>query len=312
MKKKFKFSCVLFTAIILLTSCEKDPVPPKETPPPVANAGNSQVVQLPVKDNEVTLTGSGISVNGKIVGYLWSLVSGPNVPVITSPSATTTTVKELNAGTYIFQFAVIDSIGLTGVDTVSVLVKPPVQKIATIQPANNIYEGDINVYAPTTWIAPSPQLYIEAWTANGAPYTGRVALKFDYSILPAGANIDSAILYLYSAPNPLNGNKIDAQYGPENGFNIQRITSVWNFPNPFTWNSQPVITVTNQVFVSASTSTTENTIANVTALVKDQQTSGNNGFFMSLANEVTYNIRQYASSSNADASIRPKLIVYYH
>jgi hypothetical protein len=313
MKKKFKFSCVLFTAIILLTSCEKDPVPPKETPPPVANAGNSQVVQLPVKDNEVTLTGSGISVNGKIVGYLWSLVSGPNVPVITSPSATTTTVKELNAGTYIFQFAVIDSIGLTGVDTVSVLVKPPVQKIATIQPANNIYEGHIDSYNVTSFSNGDTQFDITAWTANGSEENQRTCLKLDFTGVSSTSIIDSAVLYLFAATKPHGGNNIDANFGSANAGYIQRITGVWPTSNPaYSWNKQPATTTSNQVIIPQSTSSASNTVLNITELVRDMQQFGNNGFFMKLQSEQIYNIQQYASSFNTDPSLHPKLVIWYH
>src|SRR4030095_17033155 len=95
----------ILTALCLLSlsavfySCEKDddPPPPK---PPTASAGADQTVQLPV--NSVTLTGSGSTTNGYITGYLWSLISGPNVPVITSPSSAGTTVTGLIAGAYLY------------------------------------------------------------------------------------------------------------------------------------------------------------------------------------------------------------------
>lgn len=314
MKKVFKSICVLFTAILLLVSCEKDPVtvPPKETPPPVANAGNTQIVQLPVTNDEFTLTGSGTSINGKIVGYLWSLVSGPNIPAIASPSSTSTSVKGLQAGTYIFQFAVIDSIGLTGIDTVLIMVKPGVQKIAIIQPANNIYEGHVDSYS-NSWNGGDTQFDITAWTANGSPENQRICLKFDLSALPLNAIIDTAILYLYAMPNPHGGNGVDANYGSANAGFIQRITSTWpTTVPPYTWYSQPSTTLLNQVIIPQSTSSFSNTVVDVSDLVKDMQTNGNNGFFMKLQNESTYNIRQFVTSFNNDITKHPKLIIYYH
>ena len=59
----------LLSASLLLTivfGCTKEEM----NKVPVANAGPSQNIQLPV-DN-VTLTGSGSEVDGTSVGYLWS------------------------------------------------------------------------------------------------------------------------------------------------------------------------------------------------------------------------------------------------
>ena len=39
--------------------------------------------------------------------------------------------------------------------------------------------------------------------------------------------------------------------------------------------------------------------------------NGNNGFFMQLENEATYNFRQYCSSYYTDATKRPKMILQY-
>jgi hypothetical protein len=51
----------------------------------------------------VTLDASGST--GTITSYAWTTVSGPNVPVITSPAAVTTSVTGLVPGTYIFQLS---------------------------------------------------------------------------------------------------------------------------------------------------------------------------------------------------------------
>jgi hypothetical protein len=105
--------------------------------PPV-DAGNSQTIQLPV--NSVELSGTVTKSTSKIVGYLWSQVSGPNIPEIASESSTTTDVNGLIVGTYVFQFLAIDSLGLTGVDTVSVIVNPSPVQTVTLQPGNNPYD----------------------------------------------------------------------------------------------------------------------------------------------------------------------------
>jgi hypothetical protein len=124
--------------------------------------------------------------------------------------------------------------------------------------------------------------------------------------------VDSAKLFLFSMPNPLHGNLIDAQFGTANAGYIQRITSAWTVANQFNWNNQPVTTTVNQVVLPQSTFTTENSVLTVTQLVKDMLTNGNNGFFMRLQSETTYNIRQYASSAHSDVTKHPKLIIWYH
>ena len=182
----------------------------------------------------------------------------------------------------------------------------------TINPSNNVFEGNINPYTPNAWIGASPQFYIEAWTNGGAPYLGRFLIKFDQSALPSNAVIDSAKLYLYGDHSPINGNQIDAHFGPANAFYIQRIMSPWTVANIYNWNSQPTTVSTNQVLVAQSTSSFQDEVINVTALIKDIQANGNNGLFMKLQSENVYNIRQYLSSFNADATKHPKLVISYH
>jgi len=46
-------------------------------------------------------------------------------------------------------------------------------------------------------------------------------------------------------------------------------------------------------------------------MVKDMLAQGNNGFFMQLQNETTYNSRQYCSSFYSESSKRPKLVLQY-
>ncbi|MBL7712222.1 MAG: T9SS type A sorting domain-containing protein [Chitinophagaceae bacterium] len=52
----------------------------------------------------------------------WSLVSGPNVPVITAPGSATTSVKGIVSGTYIFRYAATCSDAVVADDSVTVTV----------------------------------------------------------------------------------------------------------------------------------------------------------------------------------------------
>jgi hypothetical protein len=306
MKQLLKYVAILALSIGIFTSCTKDPVE-KYLKPPLADAGKPRAITLPVSFD--TLRGTAISYNGAIRGYLWSVISGPNLPTIERPSSAATRVSNMIAGTYKFQFAAIDSAGLTGLDTVSILVNPAVQQTLTIQPANNPFDTHVDSYNVTGGTSTDMSLIIQSWTIFGTPTNWRSFVKFDQSQIPATAIIDSAILYLYAMPVPLTGT--DAHSGTANGFYVERITTP-NWAAALNWNSQPASTTTNRAVVPQSASAFENSIINVTGMLQDMQANGNYGFKFRLQNEVFYNARQYASSYHTNAALRPKLIVKYH
>ena len=85
-------------------------------PPPTANAGTNQTITLPA--SSATLNGSGST--GIINSYAWTQISGPNIALITTPSAVTTTVNNLILGTYVFQLSVNSGVSIAQV-TVNVV-----------------------------------------------------------------------------------------------------------------------------------------------------------------------------------------------
>lgn len=92
--------------------------------PPVANAGNDQVITLPV--NSVTVTGSGTDSDGTIAGYQWTkLAGGPTNYNIVSPTQAQTVINALEQGTYQFELRVTDNLGAIDRDTVVITVNAP-------------------------------------------------------------------------------------------------------------------------------------------------------------------------------------------
>ncbi|KAA9039312.1 T9SS type A sorting domain-containing protein [Ginsengibacter hankyongi] len=87
---------------------------------PVADAGGDGTITLPT--NSVPLTGTGTDVDGTIVAYQWSQISGPSGANITSPNTAATTVTNMVEGTYQFQLTVTDNSGATGSATVNIRV----------------------------------------------------------------------------------------------------------------------------------------------------------------------------------------------
>ncbi|MEP7375333.1 MAG: DNRLRE domain-containing protein [Chitinophagaceae bacterium] len=194
-------------------------------------------------------------------------------------------------------------------DTTIVYLHDTVQ--LTLESCCNENEGYVNSYYITDNANGVNQLTVAAWTHGGSPETSRSFLRFDYSDVPETSILISAKLSLYAMPTPGSGNMVDAHFGTANSFTIRRITSTIS-PTLYTWNNQPTSSNQNQVIIPQSTSSFQNnTGVDVTNLVKDMLAQGNNGFFMQLQNEITYNSRQYCSSFYIESSKRPKLVLQY-
>jgi hypothetical protein len=316
MKSILRLLPILLVSIVIFSSCQNEVaqiINAATHAVPVANAGPSKTIQLPI--NKDTLRGTGSSANGPITGYLWSLVSGPNNPIIVSPSSRITPINDMIAGNYIFQFAVIDSAGYTGIDTVSIKVIPsnaPVQQTLVLQPANN--PSEVLIEGGATIIGNDPQppeLPAGAWTNGGVLIIFRSALKFNLSSIPSNSTIISAKLSLYTHPAPLNGDHVNSNSGSNNSMFIRRITSNWT-PTSFTWPTQPSVTTSNQVSIPhTNVGFLDVTNIDVKNLVSDMHALGNNGFMLGLQNEVIYNIRVFGSSYYSDSTKHPKLVVVY-
>lgn len=305
------------SALLLLavSSCQKDQIIQNdfvENKVPTVDAGLSKTITLP---DSAVLSGTGADADGKVVAYLWSQVSGPYTSSIVNPGATSTVVRFTVAGTYLFQLMATDDKGATGVDTVSVIVSPiPGSKTLTLQPANNPTEfhlvkqgsSDLSGVAGADFL-------VEAWTSGGNALNYRALLKFDLSSIPTNATIVSANLYLYSYPSPTNnGNFTDANYGTDNSFLVQQVTSSW-LPSTATWANQPSASTSNQLVVPTTSQSNLDLNLDVKALVTPMvNNNANYGFMMRLQNEVVYNSRIFISSHNTTYTTKiPKLVVVY-
>jgi hypothetical protein len=173
-------------------------VPPNV--PPVANAGAAQAITLPT--SSVTLNGTGSTdSDGTIASYAWTKVSGPSAGTITSPSAATTTVTGLIAGTYVYQLTVTDNSGATSsanvtisVNAASVVNTPPTAVAGANQTitlptnsvsldgsASNSPNGTISRYAWAQVSGPSTATITSPTTA-ATQVTGLIAGTYVYQL----------------------------------------------------------------------------------------------------------------------------------
>jgi len=119
MKHILKFTTCFLIAAIVIFSCKKE-VTPATKKSPIANAGNTRVLILPI--NSVDLTGIGTDVDGQIVSYAWRYVSGPPLFTISNPGNANANVKNMVRGIYEFELKVIDNDGFFATDKTFVLV----------------------------------------------------------------------------------------------------------------------------------------------------------------------------------------------
>ena len=195
-------------------------------------------------------------------------------------------------------------------DTTIITIKDTLK--LTLSPCKNPNEASVDSYYPTGNGVGIIQLVVGYWSHAPSVEINRTYIKFDYADLPANAVIISAQLSLYANPTPIAGNFTDADFGNANAMFIQRITTDWS-PASISWNNQPTSTSANQVSIPQTVSNFEDNInIDVTNLVSDMTVNGNYGFALKLQNENNiFNIRQYASSYNAESGKMPKLVIYY-
>ena len=91
--------------------------------PPVADAGQDQIITVPPADS-VILDGSASSdPDNDITGYLWTKISGPSSYAINNINGIKTKVTNLAEGVYKFELKVTDAGGLSDKDTVTIEVR---------------------------------------------------------------------------------------------------------------------------------------------------------------------------------------------
>lgn len=158
---------------------------------PVANAGSSYSIQLPV--NSVSLDGSASSdpnTGGSITGYQWAILGGPAGSVLTNATSAKATLSNMLHGIYTVRLTVTDNYGQSSTATIYITVNAA----ATLQPLTANAGQDTTLRLPTSSLSLSG--------SGTDPNAGGGGLSYKWSVTgPSGATLASAT----SAQTTLSG-----------------------------------------------------------------------------------------------------------
>jgi hypothetical protein len=157
--------------------------------PPVANAGNDQIITLPT--NTTTLDGSASTDDHLIVSYSWARISGPNTPTITGSTTATPQLSGLVEGTYVYRLTVTDDASpdaQTDTDDVTITVNA-----AANEPPVADAGGDKSITFPETSVPlngtasndPDGTIATYLWEVISAPAGATAPTQTKYAI-PGG------------------------------------------------------------------------------------------------------------------------------
>ncbi|HPG12593.1 MAG TPA: PKD domain-containing protein, partial [Chitinophagaceae bacterium] len=184
---QFKLTVTDNEGAITSDTVETTVINPFPNIPPVANAGNSQSIALPV--NSVQLDGSGSTdTDGLITSYLWRQINGPSVATLSTPNLAITSAQNLLEGLYQFELQVMDDSSSTDKDTVSVVVNPApaiTQKYVKV----NLYSGSNG--AGTDWNNWNVQSNLNLNStiySDGSPSPIKATLSVSYGVADNGVS----------------------------------------------------------------------------------------------------------------------------
>ncbi|MEM2956304.1 MAG: DNRLRE domain-containing protein [Candidatus Pacearchaeota archaeon] len=177
----------------------------------------------------------------------------------------------------------------------------------TLQPGSEGKDSYMKAYSANTNYGSSTTIDIDSESSK----IERGILEFNISSIPSNANIQSAVLALYQTSGT----------GTEFELELKRITNSWT-ESGATWNSRDGINLWSSAGGDyANTSYAKTTINtslgwkewDITNLIKEWHngTYPNYGLILIPPSKPGNNLKQFASSDNANSTIRPKLIINY-
>jgi hypothetical protein len=147
--------------------------------PPVADAGVDKVITLPI--NTVSITGNGTDADGTIVGYAWTILSGPGTGSFSNATTANTSMINLVQGVYQIQLTVRDNSGSTDTDIAQVTVNA----VIPVAPTCNSGTTPVTITPPTATVA-------LAGTATTSPVSNGATYLWERTLPGSGGTIANA------------------------------------------------------------------------------------------------------------------------
>jgi hypothetical protein len=255
----------------------------------------------PVINGLVThVNGSGngaidLNVSNGVSPYTYSWSHGPTTEDVSGLSTGLYTVTVTDANSVVSKkYFVIGSWG----SSVTVSIKPD----AALGKDNLVYINDNGVTGANNPTAYSTTLTSMRWTNSGWNKY-RSSLQYDLSSIPSIATVTTSSLSLYG----LSHSGSNASY-------LQRLSGNWEELTA-TWNNQPSKITSDQISLSASTTSTQNYTIDVSTHIQKMVNDpiNNYGWTLVLQDESTASYRKldFASSDNSDNTKWPALSVTF-
>jgi hypothetical protein len=139
---------------------------------PGASAGNSQILGFP--QNTTLLVGTDTAGNSPVVSVRWSQLSGPNASLLSNPDSLVSGLSNLVPGTYAYNLAVTDSLGLTASSNLLVTVLSPLPPHAGAGDQQTIAFPINNATLLGADSAGTSRIVLTSWTQIGGPNTAGI------------------------------------------------------------------------------------------------------------------------------------------
>jgi len=230
---------------------------------PTASAGVDKAITLPT--SSVSTTGTSSDSDGTIASNVWSFISGPITPIITSGTTLSPTFSAMStAGTYVFRLTTTDNLGLTATDDMNVVVSAVPTYILSIATSGtgSGTAGPAGSYPSGTVVSltnsPNASSNFAGWSGDADCTDGSVTMSVaksctatftlnNYNVTPS-AGVGGTILP--NTPQSVTyGNTTSFLVAPSGGYHIDTVSGCGGV---FTTSPYTTGTITGNCSVSAT------------------------------------------------------------
>jgi hypothetical protein len=246
---------------------------------PRIDAGSNQTIAYPA--SSVVLNGKDTAGSGPILSTYWRELSGPGVATIVTPDSLRTTVTGLVPGTYVFQLALLDSLGFADSASTQVTLLPATPPVVNAgkDRADTLPQNSLLLTGSVT--AGSSPIVATVWAQLSGPNSAGISAPANVSTTISNLVVGTYLLSL-TATDSLGTTVADSVYvvvspvPPPSLINVR----IYGGDNPFkntAWNNWNVGTGARTNMNSTAFKYADGTVSPVTAVLSAQDNVSDNG-----------------------------------